>query len=376
MAEEDDAQKTEDPTAKKLSKAKEKGQTATSQEVKNLIVLIGGVLGLAFIFPGMMKDVLLMSRNYITMPDTITITPSSFRLMFAEITGNLVLVLWPIFLLLMVLAFFANVGQTGLIWAPDKITPKLNKISLLAGSKRMFSLRSVVEFLKGILKLIIVGVVSVALVLPLLDDIAILPWFEVMQSLDRLHEVALWISAGTIGVMTAVAALDFIYQKFAFTKQMRMSKQEVKDEFKQSEGDPQIKARIRKIRVERAQQRMMASVPEADVVVTNPTHFACALKYKMKDMAAPVLVAKGQDHVAFKIKEVAEENDIPVVENAPLARALFAAVEIDEEIPVEHYKAVAEVIGYVMRLKGELPPEQPSGGPGGSPDGGGAGPVL
>lgn len=376
MAEEDDAQKTEDPTAKKLSKAKEKGQTATSQEVKSLIVLIGGVLGLAFIFPGMMKDVLLMSRNYITMPDTITITPSSFRLMFAEITGNLVLVLWPIFLLLMVLAFFANVGQTGLIWAPDKITPKLNKISLLAGSKRMFSLRSVVEFLKGILKLIIVGVVSVALVLPLLDDIAILPWFEVMQSLDRLHEVALWISAGTIGVMTAVAALDFIYQKFAFTKQMRMSKQEVKDEFKQSEGDPQIKARIRKIRVERAQQRMMASVPEADVVVTNPTHFACALKYKMKDMAAPVLVAKGQDHVAFKIKEVAEENDIPVVENAPLARALFAAVEIDEEIPVEHYKAVAEVIGYVMRLKGELPPEQPSGGPGGSPDGGGAGPVL
>ena len=145
-----------------------------------------------------------------------------------------------------------------------------------------------------------------------------------------------------------------VYQKFAHQKEMRMTKQEVKDEQKQSEGDPQIKSRIRRLRMERAQRRMMAAIPEADVVITNPTHYAVALKYKMEVMPAPMLVAKGVDTLALKIREVAEAHDVPVVENPPLARALYAAVEIDEEIPEEHYMAVAEVIGYVMRLRGEL----------------------
>ena len=159
---------------------------------------------------------------------------------------------------------------------------------------------------------------------------------------------------GTVAVMTVIALLDFAYQKYTFMKEQKMTKQEVKDEHKQSEGDPQVKARIRQLRAQRARQRMMAEVPDADVVVTNPSHYAVALKYNMEEMPAPKLVAKGMDFVAFRIREVAEENDIPIIENPPLARALYAPVELDEEIPPEHYKAVAEVIGYVMRLRGEL----------------------
>ena len=156
-------------------------------------------------------------------------------------------------------------------------------------------------------------------------------------------------------VMTAIAGLDYLYQRYLFMKQMKMSKQDVKDEHKQSEGDPQVKARIRKLRAERAQRRMMAAVPEADVVITNPTHYAVALMYKMEEMTAPKLVAKGVDSLAFRIRQVAEENDVPLVENPPLAWALYSAVELDEEIPPEHYKAVAEVIGYVLRLRGDVP---------------------
>ena len=171
--------------------------------------------------------------------------------------------------------------------------------------------------------------------------------------LDKILNIAILISAGTIAVMTAIAALDFMFQKYQFTKQMRMSKQEVKDEHKQSEGDPQVKARIRALRQQRARERMMAAVPEADVVITNPTHYAVALKYDMEEMPAPKLIAKGIDTLAFRIREVAEEHDIPIVENPPLARALHASVELDEEIPPEHFVAVAEVIGYVMRMKGK-----------------------
>jgi flagellar biosynthetic protein FlhB len=163
--------------------------------------------------------------------------------------------------------------------------------------------------------------------------------------------------AGSVGVMTAIAILDYMYQKFEFIKQMKMTHNDVKDEHKQSEGDPLIKSRIRKIRMERAQARMMAAVPRADVIVTNPTHYAIALEYKMDSMSAPRLVAKGADFVAQRIRERAEELEIPIVENPPLARALYATVELEEEVPPEHYKAVAEVIGYVMRLKGQLPSE-------------------
>jgi flagellar biosynthetic protein FlhB len=260
----------------------------------------------------------------------------------------------PIVGLMVVLAIAANVGQVGLLWAPTKIAPQLQKISLINGVGRLFSMRTVVEFLKGLAKLVAVAAVAFGLVFSAMNDIELISSFSLGQILDRIQLVAILLTAGTAAVMTVVAALDYAFQRRSFIKQMRMTKQEVRDEHKQAEGDPQIKARIRRLRMERAQKRMMAAVPEADVVITNPTHFAVALAYEMETMSAPRLVAKGADVLAQRIREIAEENQVPLVENPPLARALYASVELDQEIPPEHYQAVAQVIGYVMRLKGEL----------------------
>lgn len=360
MAEEDQSQKTEDPTARKLSKARQKGQVGSSNEVKNWVILLGGTLMIAMAAPWMMNGVSNMSLIFIEQPESIPLEFGTIVPLFIDISLQMLLYTAPFFGVLMILALAANIGQSGLLYAPSKIKPDWKKVSPFAGLKRMFSLRSVVEFLKGILKLGVVTVVAYGMAIPLLGEIAIMPDYSLAAILNELHIVAIAITAGALMVMTVVAIIDFIYQKFEFTKSMRMSRQEIKDEYKDTEGDPHVKARIRKLRAERAQQRMMANVPEADVVVTNPTHYAIALSYKMDDMQAPRLVAKGVDSLAFRIREVAEENDVPIVENPPLARALYASVELDEEIPLEHYQAVAEVIGYVMKLKGNIPGD---GGP-------------
>jgi len=354
MADEDEATKTEDPTEKKLLDARGKGQVAQSQEVKHWAILLGGTAGLVFIAPFVANEVSKVSKTFIASPHAISFDFDHLRKVFADISVEMGIALAPLFLLLMILALAANVGQFGWVWSTEKIAPDPKKISLLSGIKRMFSSQTLVEFLKGIAKLTIVGVVALGVSLPLLADLELVAEMDIHYTLERIHLIAIYLAAGTVAVMTVIAGLDFIYQKSKHSKEMRMSKQEVKDEHKQSEGDPQIKARIRQIRADRAQNRMMGSVPDADVVITNPTHFAVALQYKMDVMSAPKVVAKGVDHLAFRIKEVAEDNDIPVVENPPLARALYASVEIDEEIPGEHFTAVAEVIGYVMRMRGEL----------------------
>ena len=356
MADDDDSDKTEDPTEKKKEKAKGKGQTAQSQEIKSWIVLFTASLGLVFMAPGIANDIRLLSIKFIESPERIPMDGAHLREMLSDTFVQAAWTITPFVGLLVIFLLVASVAQTGLIWAPSKIKPEISKISLLKGFKRMFSLRSTVEFIKGMLKIVLVTVVGFSLAIPFLDDILLFPVRDISYALDRVLVIVIWFSLASFAVMTAVAALDFAYQRFSHIKQLKMSKQDVKDENKQSEGDPQVKARIRQIRAERAQQRMMASVPEADVVITNPTHYAVALSYKMNDMQAPRLVAKGIDSLAFRIREVAEENDIAIVENPPLARALYAAVEIDEEVPGEHYMAVAEVIGYVMRLRGELPP--------------------
>jgi flagellar biosynthesis protein FlhB len=358
MAEEDDdSQKTEEPSDRKLSKAREKGDVAQSQEIKTWMILMGGGAGLIFMAPGISDGISSISKQFIQTPHMIPADSEHLRLVFANVLSELALLLAPLMGLLVVIGIFSNVAQFGLLFSPEKVMPDLKKISLVKGTKRMFSQRALVEFLKGILKLIAVGVVSFTLAVPWLGDLELIPQMELVQSLDRIYVIALALVAGTVGVMTVVAVMDFAFQKHTFTKRMRMSKQEVKDEHKQSEGDPHVKARIRKIRTERAQQRMMSAVPDADVIITNPTHYAIALQYKMDDMAAPKLVAKGVDHLAMRIREVGQANDVPVVENPPLARALYAGVDIDEEIPAEHFKAVAEVIGFVMRQRGDLPPQ-------------------
>jgi flagellar biosynthetic protein FlhB len=355
MAEQqDDASKTEEPTPKRLQTAREKGQVTVSQEVKNWAMLLGAAFGLAVLAPGIMHGVTATAFKFVESPHAISLDVENMQ---EALSGLLLDIGWavaPIVGLMVVLAIVANVGQVGFLWAPTKIAPQLQKISLINGVQRLFSMRTVVEFLKGLAKLVAVGAVAFGLVFSAMNDIELISSFSLGQILDRIQLVAILLTAGTVAVMTVVAALDYAFQRRSFIKQMRMTKQEVRDEHKQAEGDPQIKARIRRLRMERAQKRMMAAVPEADVVITNPTHFAVALAYEMETMSAPRLVAKGADVLAQRIREIAEENQVPLVENPPLARALYASVELDQEIPPEHYQAVAQVIGYVMRLKGEL----------------------
>ncbi len=353
MAEEDDAQKTEDPTDKKLRNARSKGQVAASQEIKSWFVLMAGAGGLMFMAPFAADRIRMATIPYIEQAHMLAVDFEGMRQSLADLMLSVGLVMAPVFGLILLFALGGNLMQFGLLFAPEKIKPDVSKISLIKGMKRMFSLRALVEFTKGIFKLSLVAFIALALTIPMLDDMELLPAFSMGALLDRIQELVIVIAIASIAVMAAIAALDFIYQKYEFTKQMRMTKQEVKDEHKQAEGDPQVKAKIRALRQQRARERMMSNVPESDVVITNPTHFAVALKYDLDEMAAPKLVAKGVDTLAFRIREVAEENDVPIVENPPLARALYAAVELDEEIPPEHFVAVAEVIGYVMRLKGK-----------------------
>ena len=354
---EDEASKTEEPTAKKLAKARREGQVAQSQEIKTWFLLMGSALVLFMMAPDMSSELRQLVAVFIEQPEAIAVDREHLRMVLSDTLVGVGLILSPLLGLLFVLAFFANVAQTGFVYSPKKLEPKASKISLIKGAKRLFGMKAWVEFFKGMIKLSTVSVVVFGLTLPMLGDITLIPDMDLLYTLGRIHALAVQLVFGTVAVMTVIALLDFAYQKYTHHKEQKMTKQEVKDEHKQSEGDPQIKARIRQLRVQRARQRMMAAVPEADVVITNPTHYAVALRYTMSEMAAPKVVAKGMDSLAQRIRQVAEENDVPVVENPPLARALYASVELDEEIPPDHYKAVAEVIGYVMRLRGELPSE-------------------
>ncbi len=358
---EDDAEKTEEPTERKLSRAREEGQTATSQEIKSWGILAAGTFMLLWIGPVVISGLREALRVFVEQAAQI---PSDFQhmhRMFLNIGLDVLMITWPVFLTLMLVAVAFNIVQSGLMWSPKRVEPKLQNLSPIAGFKRLFSLKSVLEVVKGIFKIGLVVGIGAIFVIPALADLELLPGMSVSQQLGRIEVIALRMLGATVAVTAVIALIDYAYQKWSFRKGLRMSKSEVKDEHKQTEGDPQVKAKIRQLRVKRAQERMMAAVPKADVVVTNPTHYAVAMRYDMETMPAPMLIAKGADEVALRIREVAERHDVPIVENPPLAQALFATVEIDEEIPQEHYKAVAEVIGYVMRLRGEIP-ASPAGG--------------
>jgi len=351
----DDSQKTEDPTQRRIEQAREKGQVARSQEVNHWFIILAMTL-LVTIFAAPMADgVAGALRRFLEQPHAIRVDAGHLRALMAETLGQLGLAVLAPLSVVVLAAVIAGLIQNGLIISAEPVTPKLEKLSPKKGLKRLFSSKSLFDFLKGMTKIAIIGAVLAVIMWPELDLIPTIPDMSLTQFTTLLQSLATRVLLGVLSVMTVIAALDYLYQKQQHLKQLRMSKQEMKEEFKQTEGDPMVKSRLRQIRMERARRRMMAAVPEADVVITNPTHYAVALKYDMEVMNAPKLVAKGADSLAMKIRELAAEHGVPVVENPPLTRALYESVEIDREVLPEHYKAVAEVIGYVMRLKGKLP---------------------
>jgi flagellar biosynthetic protein FlhB len=239
--------------------------------------------------------------------------------------------------------------QHRLVWSGEPLKPKLSKVSPLAGFKRLFSKQALMNFVKGIAKIVLLGAVMAALLWPERTRLDTMVTLDPAAILPMTQTLALQLLGAVVAILAFIAAGDFFFQYRQWFERQKMSFQELKEEFKNTDGDPHVKAKIRQIREGRMRKRMMASVPDATVVITNPTHYAVALKYE-RGMNAPVCVAKGMDAIALKIREVALANGVPIVENPPLARALHGTVEIDSEIPAEHYQAVAEVIGYVMRL--------------------------
>lgn len=362
MAEGDDGQKTEDPTGRKLSQARDRGQVIQSREVGTWLMLATGGGLVLVLGPTIGRSLADTLTPFFAIEPFLAgdgILWSSVEARLGQVAVALVLPL----LLLIGAAIAGNLGQTGLVFATEKFSLDITRLSPIAGFGRIFSVRTLVEFLKNMGKITLVGAVVIMIIRPELNHMITLTTMPIEDLMSEIYRLLFRLVIGVLIIQTAIALADYVYQRFAFLKSMRMSKQEVKEEHKQSEGDPMVRARLRSIRLQRARRRMMAAVPTASVVVTNPTHFAVALKYEMGAAGAPKVVAKGADLVAQRIREVAKENGVPVVENPPLARALYAAVEIDREIPAEHYKAVAEIIGYVFRLKGKMKgnPSRPAG---------------
>lgn len=355
-------EKTEKATPKRRAEARKKGQVAQSRDISSVAVLFCA-LGFFFITGSWMfwrlSDVM---RGIFQNIGTLDLQGSSAQAFFLEISEKVFEVLMPLMLIILIAGIAANVLQFGFMFTVESLSFKLSKLNPVSGIKRLFSLKSLVELLKSLFKIVVVAGIAYLTMKGEIENIPSLINISVGEILSYLGEISFKICFFTCLALVFLAALDYAYQRWEYEKQLKMTKQEVRDELKQTEGDPAIKARIRNVQREMAQRRMMEEVPGADVVITNPTSLAIALKYDTQIMMAPRVVAKGAGVIAENIKKIAEENSIPIVEDKPLAQTLFKAVEIGEYIPVELYRAVAEILAYVYRLKGTLKKQEKSAG--------------
>lgn len=344
----DKSQKTETATPHKLIEARKKGDIAKSQEIPSWVLLATSVLVMAVFSGPLATNLSGWLSSFFSNPLSMQLDGGGIQVLASAIIWKTFGALAMIIGLLVLAALTGHLVQQGFLWAPDKIQPKISKISPFAGFKRLFGMQSMVNFGKGIGKMSIVGLISFAVVWPRRDLLAGMPYMDVLYLMPIIRDAAIVLLLASVSVFAIIALADYFYQKHTFLERMKMSRKDVKDEMKNTEGDPHVRARLRQIRSERSQKRMMQAVPDASVVIVNPTHYAVALKYDQNENPAPVCVARGLDEIALRIRKVAEENDIPIIENPPLARALHATTELDHEIPEEHFKAVAKILGFVL----------------------------
>jgi len=354
MSQDDASQKTEEPTQKKLDDSRKKGEVPLSREVNHWLILLAGTLIIGTVMGPVCFAMMELLAVYIENAHAFEVMPQNFQDVLFQSFGKTMQMSAIIFAILMVAAFIGPFAQIGPLFTVKKITPSLDKISIPKGFKRIFSKNSLMEFLKGILKLSIVSIVGFIIVAPYYAGFEHMIGLPLQGLLQEIVVIIMKMMTGILVVLIVVAMFDLSFQRKQHTEKMKMSKQEVKDEHKQTEGDPHVKGKLRQLRAEKGRQRMMQAVPEADVVITNPTHYAIALKYDPDESPAPICVAKGIDELALRIREMAKTHDVEIVENKPLARAMYDVVEIDQMIPTEHFQAVAEVISYVFRLKGKI----------------------
>src|SRR5438094_5518860 len=350
MAEDNDTERTEDPTQKRLDDALEKGDVAKSQEVNTWFIIAGATLVLSTFSGSVGAGILNPMRNLVANSWMIRTDGPGLMALLQHIEYALIAAVGVPFLMLMIAAIAGNMIQHRLVWSTESLKPKFSKVSPGAGFKRIFGKQAVANFAKGLFKLVALGAVMTAVLWPERHRLEAMVYFDPAVLMGVTTGMTMHLLGAVVAMLAVVALADYLFQYRQWYERQKMTLQEMKEEYKQSEGDPHVKGRIRQLRMQRAKKRMMQAVPKASVIITNPTHYSVALSYE-RGMSAPICVAKGVDLMALKIREIAKQHDIPIVENVPLARALYATVEIDQEIPMEHYHAVAEVIGYVMRLK-------------------------
>ncbi len=353
MADESFQEKTEEATPKKREKVREEGQVVRSVEIPAVFILLVAVLTIYALGAFSYHNLLALLRQGLVF-EAVPVFDRQYLVQLFNTLG-----LWffvfvsPVFLAIILTALMTNVFQVGFFVSSKAMMPKFSRLDPIGGFGRLFSIRSMVEAVKAVIKLTIIGLVAYKIVKGEIERISGLYALSVAEILIYLLKTTFKIFIWVILAMMVVALLDYLYQRWQFEQQIKMTKQEIKDEFKQSEGDPQIKSRIRSLQLQAAKKRMMQEVPKADVVVTNPTHLALAIQYDALSMSAPKITAKGAGLIAERIKAVAQEHDVPVVENKELAQNLYKLVDIGDEVPAQFFKAVAELLAYVYRLKGK-----------------------
>ena len=352
MAEENSElnERTEDPTPRRLEEALRRGDVVKSVEVSTWFTIAGGTLMIMVFAAPMASSLQATFRGLLAKSYEIPADGPALMALMKTVAFEVAAAFGVPLLLLCVAAFAGNIVQHRIGFATELLKPQLSRISPMAGFARLFSRQALANFAKGLAKLCVVGAVMAMVLWPQRHRLGSIVTEDPAMILPFTRSLAMKMLGTVVAVLAIVATADYLFQYQQWYERQKMSLQEIKEEFRQTEGDPTVKGKLRQLRNTRMRKRIMAAVPKASVVITNPTHFAVALKYE-RGMNAPLCVAKGADLIARKIREVAEAHSIPVVENPPLARALHATVEIDQEIPQEHYRAVAEIIGYIMRLR-------------------------
>lgn len=351
MAEESDLERTEPATPKRLEKAREEGQVARSQELTTFTLLMVAAAGLLFLGASVMDKLLKIMKIGMQMERDLAFQPDLMLNRFYELAFEGLIAIAPLLLLLVIVAFFAPMLLSGWMISAKALMPKFDRINPIKGFGRIFSIRSLIELIKAIAKAIVIGGIAALVMWHNKEDVMSLLTVPVDSGISRTGDYLAMSFLLTVGAMILIVVIDVPFQIWEHAKQLRMTKEEIRKEHKEDEGDPFVKARIRSLQRETARRRMMTEIPKADVIVTNPTHYAVALKYKSETMRAPTVVAKGVHLLAVRIREMAEEHRVPILEAPPLARALYYHAELESEIPEKLYTAVAEVLAYVFQLR-------------------------
>ncbi len=353
MGQESFQERTERATPRRRAKAREEGKVSKSNELNAAVLLILGFTTIYLLGPTLSRQAMQIMSHSLCNAPAIAASDPTFLSVFTDGMLRFFTLMIPLFVVVVIVAIGINVAQVGFKISSKSIELKFDKLNPLQGLKRLFSTKSLAQLIKDTLKLIIIGFVAYKTIQGEFDSFFLLPDQTVAQLAISMGLLSLKLTLKLGGIILVIAILDYMYQKYEFEKSIRMTHQEIKEEYKDTEGSPQIKSRVRQLQREMSQRRMMGEVPSADVVITNPTHIAVALKYDPDSAAAPFVLAKGERLVALKIKEIAIENDIPIYEDKPLARALFKMCDVGQSVPMQLYRAVAEVLAYVYRLKGK-----------------------